>query len=118
MGSRQWYDHAFFNTVSAKEKLEYFDQYAVPESFKVSRQLVLNSYSNIDFSKPHAPILMIGGGSDTIFPPSLTTTIAKKYSDPQSSVDLKVFPGRSHFICGEKGWEEVANYILDWYEHL
>jgi pimeloyl-ACP methyl ester carboxylesterase len=118
MGSRQWYDHAFFNTVSAKEKLEYFDQYAVPESFKVSRQLVLNSYSNIDFSKPHAPILMIGGGSDTIFPPALTTTIAKKYSDPQSSVDLKVFPGRSHFICGEKGWEEVANYILDWYEHL
>lgn len=118
MGSREWYDRAFFNTVPAKQKEEYFNQFAVPESFKVSRQLVLNSYSNIDFNKPHAPILMIGGGSDTIFPPGLTTTIAGKYSDKQSKVDLHIFPGRSHFICGEKGWEEVADYILDWFEKL
>ena len=118
MGSRQWYDYAFFNTISDEEKEKAFEKYAVPESYKVSRQLVLNSYSNIDFKKPHAPLLFIGGGSDHIFPAELTKTIAGKYEDKNSIVDLKIFEGKSHFICGEKGWEKVADLILEWYERL
>lgn len=118
MGSRKWYDYSFFNTISDTEKATAFEKYAVPESYKVSRQLVLNSYSNIDFKKPHAPILFIGGTNDHIFPSSLTETIAGKYKDPNSKVAVKIFEGKSHFICGEKGWENVADYILEWYEKL
>jgi len=118
MGSRKWYDYAFFNTIPDAEKVTAFEKYAVPESYKVSRQLVLNAYSNIDFKKPHVPVLFIGGGNDHIFPPGLTKTIAGKYKDPNSKVDLKIFEGKSHFICGEKGWENVADYILEWYEKL
>lgn len=116
MGTREWYDYSFFNTITDIEKAEAFEKYAVPESFKVSQQLVLNSFSNIDFKKPHTPLLFIGGGSDNIFPPSLTTTIAGRYKDASSRVDLKVFDEKSHFICGEPGWEKVAAYILDWFE--
>lgn len=118
MGSRDWYDKCFFNTLPERERANAFDSIAVPESYKVSRELVLNSFSNIDFSKAHNPILFIGGGSDTIFPASLTTTLAKKYKDKNSQVDLKIFQGKSHFICGEAGWEIVADYITDWYEKL
>jgi pimeloyl-ACP methyl ester carboxylesterase len=118
MGSREWYNKNFFNTLPEAERSKAFDDTAVPESFKVSQQLVLNSFSNIDFSKPHEPILFIGGGSDNIFPPSLTTKLANKYTDKNSKVDLKIFEGRSHFICGEPGWEQVADHILDWYERL
>jgi len=74
----------------------------------------LNSFSSIDFSKPQDPILFIGGGSDNIFPPSITTRIANRYKDKNSQVDLKIFEGKSHFICGERGWKKVADYILDW----
>ncbi|WP_394773112.1 alpha/beta hydrolase [Flavobacterium sp.] len=118
MGSREWYDKCFFNTLHERDRAAAFDSIAVPESYKVSRELVLNSFSNIDFSKPHKPVLFIGGGSDHIFPASLTTTIAKKYKDRNSRVDLKIFQGKSHFICGEDGWETVADYIIDWYENL
>ena len=118
MGSRDWYDKCFFNTLPESERANAFDSIAVPESYKVSRELVLNSFSNIDFSKPHQPVLFIGGGSDNIFPPDLTTTLAKKYKDKNSRVDLKIFQGKSHFICGEPGWEVVADYISDWYEKL
>lgn len=118
MGSREWYDYSFFNTIPETEKKMAYEKYAVPESFKVSRQLVLNSFSNINFSKPHEPILFVGGGSDNIFPPGLTKTIAGKYSDAGSKVDLKVFEGKSHFLCGEPGWQNIADYILDWYEKL
>jgi len=118
MGSRKWYDYSFFNTIPAAEKEKAFERFAVPESYKVSRQLVLNSFSNIDFNKPHAPILFIGGGSDNIFPPGLTRSIAGRYKDANSRVDVKIFEGKSHFICGEPGWEMVADHILDWYENL
>ncbi|MFT3678822.1 MAG: alpha/beta hydrolase [Ferruginibacter sp.] len=118
MGSRNWYDYAFFNTLPAAEKEKAFEKFAVPESYKVSRQLVLNSFSNIDFKKPHVPILFIGGGSDHIFPPALTKNIAGKYSDAGSRVDVQIFEGKSHFICGEPGWEKVADHILNWYESL
>ncbi|MGM9475270.1 alpha/beta hydrolase [Pedobacter sp. GSP4] len=118
MGSRKWYDYAFFNTLPDEMRASAFAKLAVPESFKVSRQLVLDSFSNIDFKKPHAPLLFIGGGSDHIFPPELTKTIAGRYQHSSSRVDLKIFDGKSHFICGEQGWEKVADYILDWHENI
>lgn len=118
MGSREWYNKCFFNTLPVSERANAFETYAVPESFKVSRELVLNSFSNIDFGKSYEPILFIGGGSDVIFPPSLTTTLANKYKSKNSKVDLKIFEGKSHFICGEPGWEKVADYVLGWYESL
>ena len=118
MGSRNWYNNAFFNTIPAEEKEKAFEEFAVPESYKVSRELVLNSFSNIDFKKTHVPILFVGGGSDNIFPAALTKKIAGSYKDAVSRVDIKIFEGKSHFICGEPGWENVAQYILDWYEKL
>ena len=118
MGSHNWYNNAFFNTTSVEKRMEAFDAIAVPESHKVSRQLVLDPFSNIDFKKAHAPVLFIGGGQDHIFPHTLTQTIAGKYKDKNSRVDLKIFEDKSHFICGEPGWEKVADFILNWYEHL
>ena len=118
MGSRKWYNKCFFNTLPEAERAAAFESIAVPESYKVSRQLVLNSFSNIDFNKPHEPVLFIGGGSDNIFPATLTYTIAHRYKDKNSRVDLKIFEGKSHFLCGEAGWEAVADYILAWYEKL
>jgi pimeloyl-ACP methyl ester carboxylesterase len=118
MGSRDWYNRCFFNTLPEGERADAFESIAVPESYKVSRQLVLNPFSNVDFSRPHAPVLFIGGGSDHIFPASLTTTLANHYQNKKSQVDLKIFEEKSHFICGETGWEEVADSILDWYEKM
>ena len=112
MGSRKWYDYSFFNTIPDAEKEKAFEKFAVPESYRVSRQLVLDSFSNIDFKKPHAPILFVGGGSDHIFPPNLTQKIAGRYKDTNSRVDVKIFEGKSHFICGEPGWEKVADIYL------
>lgn len=118
MGSRSWYDRAFFNTLPAADRGPAFEKFAIPESYKVSKQLVLDSYANIDFRKPHVPLLFIGGGSDNIFPPALTKTIAGKYKDKGSRVDVKIYDNKSHFICGEPGWEIIADDIIKWYEEL
>lgn len=118
MGSRQWYDYAFFNTLPEAERSTAYDVIAVPESFKVSRETLMHSFSKVDFKKAHPPFLFIGGGKDNIFPPQLTKKIAGQYTDKNSRVDVKIFENKSHYICGEEGWEEVATYILNWYETL
>jgi non-heme chloroperoxidase len=31
-------------------------------------------------------------------------------------VEMRVFEGRTHGIVNQKGWEEVADYALNWVE--
>jgi pimeloyl-ACP methyl ester carboxylesterase len=118
MGSRDWYNRAFFNTLNPDDQKKAFDAIAVPESRKIGRETLLKSFSAAEFGKPHCPILFIGGGSDAIFPPELTKKIASKYTDKNSRVNVKIFEGKSHYLCGEKGWEEIADYVLNWYTNL
>jgi pimeloyl-ACP methyl ester carboxylesterase len=114
MGSKAWYHKAFFNNYTREESDRLFDKIAVPESRKIARNTLFTSFANIDHKRPHAPMLFIGGEKDNIFPASFTKRIAGAYKDKSSITDFKSFPGRSHFIAGEKGWEEVADYVIDW----
>lgn len=114
MGSREWYHKAFFNNYSKAASNQLYDEIAVPESRKIARDTLLKSFANIDFKKPHKPLLFIGGEKDNIFPPALTRRIAGRYKDTNSTTEVRIFEGRSHFICGEEGWQDVAAYVLDW----
>jgi len=49
---------------------------------------------------------------------AFTQNIGGRYKDANSQVSLKIFEGKSHFICGVPGWEKVADYVLSWYESL
>jgi hypothetical protein len=42
----------------------------------------------------------------------------KAYTDKNSVKDYKEFPGRTHYICGQKDWVEVADYIIGWVKNL
>ena len=39
---------------------------------------------------------------------------AKHYRKSSAVTEYKEFPGRAHFIIGQEGWEEVADYALAW----
>jgi pimeloyl-ACP methyl ester carboxylesterase len=63
-----------------------------------------------------APLLFIAGGADHIMPASVNKSNAKHYKS-EAITDFHEFPGRSHWTCGEPGWEEVADYALTWALH-
>jgi pimeloyl-ACP methyl ester carboxylesterase len=68
-----------------------------------------------DFSKDdRAPLLFIAGEFDHVVPPSAARANANKYGKSNAVTEFKEFPGRTHFIAGQQGWEEVADYALDW----
>jgi pimeloyl-ACP methyl ester carboxylesterase len=114
LGSKEWYHNAFFNNYSKAASDAFYETIAVPESRKIARDTLLSSFAKIDFQKPHNPLLFIGGANDHIFASSFTKKIAGFYKDKNSTTDFKEFEGRSHFLCGEKGWQEVAEYVLAW----
>jgi len=50
-------------------------------------------------------------------PASVNRSNAKHYQRSSAATDVHEFPGRSHFTCGDPGWEEVADYALEWAVH-
>ena len=71
---------------------------------------------HIDLDLPHAPLLLISGELDKIIPADLVEKNFKAYTDEDSLTSYRKFDGRSHFICGEPGWVEVAAYVAEWLE--
>jgi len=61
-----------------------------------------------------APLLLIGGELDLIADASMTQAIYEKQRQAASLTEIKIFPGRSHWTLLDPGWEEVADYALDW----
>jgi len=76
-----------------------------------------NGVSHVDYSRAdRAPLLIITGEIDHVVPPAIGKAIVAKYakSGSPATVDYKEFPGRTHRIVSQKGWEEVAEYALTW----
>ncbi len=111
--TKKWFHYAFTNTLSREESDSIFDKYVVPESRNIPRE-TLRKAGKINFKKPHAPMLFISGEEDHIIPASLNKKNFKKYRDEKSIKVHKIFEDRDHFIAGEDGWEEVANYVYGW----
>jgi esterase/lipase len=90
----------------------------VPESRNIPRSMLTDAYGKINFKLPHKPLLFIAGEKDNIIPSSLNKTNFNAYKDKNSIKEFKEFAGRTHYICGQKNWEEIADYIHNWVINL
>lgn len=107
------FHYAFCNTLSRAASNDAFDQYVVPESRNVPRS-TLGRSARIDFAATHAPLLFLTGDQDHLTPVAMVRRNAHRYTAAGGRVDYREFAGRSHYICGEEGWEDVAVAALGW----
>jgi pimeloyl-ACP methyl ester carboxylesterase len=71
--------------------------------------------THVDYrNDDRAPLLFIAGGEDHVVPPKVDKANAEHYRKSEALTEYKEFPGRVHFTIGQSGWEEVADYALDW----
>jgi alpha-beta hydrolase superfamily lysophospholipase len=69
----------------------------------------------VNFSNDErAPLLFIAGGADHIMPAAVNKANAEHYAKSRAHTDFQEFEGRSHFTVGQPGWEEVADFALNW----
>jgi pimeloyl-ACP methyl ester carboxylesterase len=114
------FHYAFTNTMSDEESQAAFDRYAVPGPGRVLFQGAFANFNpraatHVDFhNDDRAPLLLIAGEDDHTVPAVVDRSAAKHYRKSSAITEYKQFPGRAHFIIGQDGWEEVADYALDW----
>jgi esterase/lipase len=111
----KWFQYAFCNTMTLEQTQKVFDAFVVSESRNIPRSSIKEA-GYIDFKKAHQPLLFIAGEKDNIVPAALNQKNFDAYSDKNSRKNFKLFSERTHYICGQDNWQEVADYIYNWIE--
>jgi alpha-beta hydrolase superfamily lysophospholipase len=120
MLSPEEFHYAFTNTLSDEDSLAAYERYAVPGPGKTLFQTALANFNphastKVDFhNDQRAPLLLIAGEVDHTAPVAVTRREFKLESKSKAITAFKEFAGRSHYIVGMPGWEEVADFALDW----
>jgi pimeloyl-ACP methyl ester carboxylesterase len=114
------FHYAFMNNLSEEESLKVYNRYAVPGPDHVLFQGAFANFNphaatavNFENSE-RAPLLLISGGKDRVSPASVVEANFKLYHQSSAITEYKEFPERMHYTLGQAGWEEVADYALDW----
>jgi len=114
------FHYAFMNTSTREESFRIYQRYAVPGPDHILFQCELANFNPFAETQVNvrrnnrAPLLMIAGGADHLIPPRIVKANVKAYRNSTAVTDYKEFPDRTHFIIGQSGWQEVANFSLDW----
>jgi alpha-beta hydrolase superfamily lysophospholipase len=114
------FHYAFTNTMNDVEAQAAYERYHVPGPGRVIFQAGFANFNpraatKVDFHKDdRAPLLVIGNGADHTVPASVSKEAATRLGKSEAVVDYKEFEERPHFTCGAPGWEEVADYALEW----
>jgi alpha-beta hydrolase superfamily lysophospholipase len=114
------FHYAFGNLLSEEESKKAYERYAVPGPDHVLFQASVANFNPrsataVNFhNDDRPPLLMIAGGKDHIVPASTTKANFNLYKKSKALTDYKEFPERSHFTLGQAGWEELADYALNW----
>jgi pimeloyl-ACP methyl ester carboxylesterase len=118
--SFEQFQYAFANTMTEREAREAFQLNAVPAPGRIVFQAGLanlnpRAASKVDYRNDRrAPLLLVAGGEDHIVPASVDRATLRKYRHSTARTDFVEFPGRSHLIVAQTGWEEVAEHALSW----
>ena len=118
--STEQFRYRFTNTVSQEDSDRIYREQYIPGTNRAFFEAAFanafpNSPAKVDFKNPSRPsLLLIAGGTDHISPVSLNRTLLKLQGRAPSATQLKEYPGRPHFMAGLDGWEEIADYALNW----
>jgi pimeloyl-ACP methyl ester carboxylesterase len=115
----QW-RYAFTNTFPEDQARAAYERYHIPASGHVFWGSALanihpghaDSYVNYHNDK-RAPLLFISGENDHLMPPKIQRSNAKHYKSG-ALTEIIEYPGRSHLMPAQDGWEEIADHALEW----
>ena len=114
------FQYAFAHTLSEEESDAAYERYHVPGAARVLFQGAFANFNpraatKINFrNRRRPPLLFIAGDADHIVPPKVNKANVRLYRKSPAVTEYQEFPGRTHFVVGQDGWEDVADYALDW----
>ncbi len=112
--------YGFGNAVPERESAELFERWIVPSPGRPLFEAALANFTPRSpakvntHNKDRGPLLLIAGGRDHTVPAAITTSTRKLYHKSPAITDFREFPDRGHSLTLDHGWQEVAQYALDW----
>ena len=104
----------FTNTLTQAESDPIYREHYIPGTNRAFFD-ALGSPAGINFGNPsRAPLLLVAGVRDHISPPALNRMVLRLQRRAPSATEYKEYAGRPHFMAGMDGWEEIADYALNW----
>ena len=114
--------YGFANVMPEAEARAAYERYAVPAPGRAVFQVALQnldpwSPTRVNYRNANrAPLLIIAGSDDHQVPASLNRATFEKHKRSSRVTEFREFPGRSHLIMAQQGWQEVAEFALSWAE--
>jgi len=109
------FSSGFANTLRTIDQPREYVAQIVPTPGRIFFQAVLGIGSRVTWaSSTRAPLLLTAAEHDRTVPGSMVRVNYRKQSRAGSVTAFHAFPRRSHYLCNEPGWEEVADLVLDW----
>jgi len=105
----------FANGFPAADLPRVYEELSIPASRRQGKG-ALTDTAKLDFARARGPLLLVAGSEDRIIPPSVVKLNHEAYEKSAGVTGIKEFSGRGHFIGGQPGWEEVADFALKWIE--
>lgn len=118
--SPRQFHYAFTNQLDAAASKKVYDRLCIPAAGRMLWDAALsllnpNGVTKVNYKNgDRAPMLFIAGTKDHVVPPSIPKATIKKYAGSGAVIEYKEYPGRTHHIVGQEGWEEIADYALRW----
>jgi pimeloyl-ACP methyl ester carboxylesterase len=107
----------FVHTLSEPEQREVYQRHVVPTPGRIFFQAALGSGTKVNFRNgTRAPLLITAGELDHAVDPGMNRSNVRRYRVSSALTDFKEFPGRTHWLIAGPGWEEVADFVIDWAE--
>lgn len=111
--SLRTFSRSFAQTLPEAEKPAAYDKHIVPTPGRIFFQALLGIGTRVDWSNPdRPPLLLVVGSEDRTVTPSMVRTNYEKQRRAGSPTAFHEFRGRSHWLCDEAGWDEVADLAL------
>lgn len=110
--------YGFVNGLPEDQQRAAYERYVVPETGRIFVQAALAPLTKtlqVDYqNSSRAPLLLIAGSKDHLCPEAEIRSNYAKYNGSSAVTEFKTFESRTHWIIGQDGWEEVAEYVAGW----
>jgi pimeloyl-ACP methyl ester carboxylesterase len=106
---------SFAHTLPAADQRTVYERHIVPTPGRLYYQLATGIGTGVNFKNAaRAPLLLIAGEADRTIEPAMVRANYNRYRRSPAVTELKTFPNRTHLLVASPGWEEVADYALEW----
>jgi pimeloyl-ACP methyl ester carboxylesterase len=114
------FKYAFTGGMSDKDAQAAYDLQVIPGPGRpifegAFANFVRASATEVNRRNNHrAPLLLIASANDRLVSPVLNQINAQLYKASTAITNYKEFDHRSHLSIAQEGWEEIADFSLDW----